>query len=284
MNADDHDFGPSASLEALRLRAELLKKLRLFFDRQGFLEVNTPVLSADTIVDLHLDPFRVTVFDDPCQPETGETWYLQTSPEFHMKRLVAAGAEAIYQVGPAFRGAETGPLHNIEFTIVEWYRVGDDMAAGIQRLSDLAELLLQRGPSETVTYAEAFAAATGLNPHQATDTQLTQAAARHRESADSDSRNDCLDILWTHAVEPNLARDHPVIICDYPATQSALARLRNDANGNLVAERFELYCHGVELANGYHELTDVEEFKSRIEAANQARKNQGKTPLSLIHI
>src|SRR5437773_10749628 len=133
------DFLPTASLDMLRRRAELLAQLRTFFDRRSFLEVETPLLSHDTVVDRHLDPIPVTLFSDPRQPENGEQLWLQTSPEFGMKRLVAAGATAIYQVARAFRGGELGPLHNPEFTIVEWYRVGDDYAAGMQFMGDLAE-------------------------------------------------------------------------------------------------------------------------------------------------
>src|SRR5688572_6000148 len=132
------DHLPSCSLEMLRRRAELLQTLRRFFDDRGFLEVETPTLSRDSVIDEHLDPLRVTLFTDPLEPARGETLWLQTSPEFGMKRLLAAGATAIYQICRAYRGGEVGPAHNPEFTMLEWYRVGDDYSMGRQLLAELA--------------------------------------------------------------------------------------------------------------------------------------------------
>ena len=137
-----HDFLPTASWRNLRLRAGLLRQLREFFHDRGFLEVETPILSADTVVDRHLDPFSLDVGPTGGKPQT---FWLQTSPEFAMKRLLAAGAEAIYQVSRVFRQEEQGPLHNPEFTLVEWYRTGDDFRAGMQLTSDLCETLLGAG-------------------------------------------------------------------------------------------------------------------------------------------
>src|SRR5262245_994996 len=143
------DFQPTASVAMLRRRAELLGKVRRFFDERGFLEVETPILSHDTVIDRHLDPLAVMLPADPRQPREGQTLWLQTSPEFGMKRLLAAPAvgrgsadpnlTAIYQITRAFRGGEAGALHNPEFTMVEWYRMGDDYAAGMQLLADLAD-------------------------------------------------------------------------------------------------------------------------------------------------
>src|SRR6187399_860376 len=152
------DFLPSASPEMLATRAAMLKRLRTFFDNRRFLEVETPLLSHDVVVDRHLDPLSVTLFADPHEPEIGPKLWLQTSPEFAMKRLLAAGKEklgSIYQITRAFRGGEVGPLHNPEFTMVEWYRIGDDYDAGRQLLADLAEEMLGSGPAEQLTYREA---------------------------------------------------------------------------------------------------------------------------------
>src|SRR6186997_912581 len=146
------DFLPTASLDMLRRRAELLKQVRQFFDDRGFLEVETPILSHDVVVDRHLDPLSVTLFSDPRQPERGEKLWLQTSPEFGMKRLLAAGATAIYQITRAFRNAEIGSLHNPEFTMVEWYRTGDDLPAGMALLSDLSSALLGTPVAELLSY------------------------------------------------------------------------------------------------------------------------------------
>src|SRR5690606_34411183 len=126
----------------LQLRAELLRRTRDFFHSRGFLEVETPILSRDVVVDRHLDPFATTLCEDPRRPDVGQRLWLQTSPEFHMKRLLAAGSPSIFQVSKVFRNAERGPLHNPEFTMVEWYGLGGDLAAGMQRLSDLCETLL----------------------------------------------------------------------------------------------------------------------------------------------
>ena len=276
MNTASDDFRPSASWKALEQRSSLLKKLRRYFDQHDFIEVTTPVLSADTVIDVHLDPFRVTNFDDPRQPKTGPTWYLQTSPEFHMKRLLSSGGEAIYQIGPAFRAAESGPIHNREFTMVEWYRVGDDMQAGMRRLAEISTLLFEL-PTDERSYGEAFQEFVGINPHAATMEQLYQAGENLRPAIRNDSRTEAVNFLWSHLVEPKLGQDHPQIIYDYPSDQAALARVRDEDPP--VAERFELYFRGVELANGYHELTDVEELKSRNSKANEERQRAGKPPL-----
>ena len=172
------DLFPSASWKHLKLRAEVLRRVRDFFDQRGFFEVETPVLSSDTVIDRHLDPFSVVVTDgSPGSRERRQLW-LQTSPEFCMKRLLAAGGEAIYQVTRAFRQGEHGPLHNPEFTIVEWYRVGDAMAEGIALLSDLGEALLDRGPAEQISYREAFRQHVGVDPHTTDAPSLISAAER----------------------------------------------------------------------------------------------------------
>ena len=262
------DFRPTASWKNLRLRAELLRRLREFFHRRGLLEVETPILSADTVVDRHLDPFCV-----------GDRW-LQTSPEFGMKRLLAAGAGAIYQIVHAFRQEEAGPLHNPEFTMVEWYRPGDAMADGMQFLSDLCEEMLGRPPAELLSYAEAFRRYAGLDPDQA-DTALLVAAARAScttpESMAEDDRDGWLDLLLGEHVAPQLGRSRPTIVYDYPASQAALALVRPGVPP--LAERFELYVNGIELANGYHELVDAGEFQRRTAAANAQRRADGKQPL-----
>src|SRR5262245_49748080 len=211
------DFLPTAALEMLRRRAELLEQVRHFFAYRGFLEVETPVLSHDTVVDRHLDPLSVTLFSDPRQPQKGERLWLQTSPEFGMKRLLAAGATAIYQITRAYRGGETGPLHNPEFTMVEWYRVGDDYAAGMQLLGDLAREILGLGQPERVTYRDAFLLYAQLDPFG----DLPEPASLGLPSGAD--RNMVLDYLLTTRVDPQLGREGPEILYDYPANQAALA-------------------------------------------------------------
>lgn len=262
------DFHPTASLDILRCRAELLKRVRAFFDDRSFLEVETPLLSHDTVIDRHLDPLPVTLFADPRAAERGPRLWLQTSPEFAMKRLLAAFADrgsadsalpAIYQVTKAFRAGEAGRLHNPEFTIVEWYRVGDDYSAGMQLLSDLAEATLGLGPAECITYREAFLRHAHVDPLA--------------EPLDDLQR----DQLLVQQVEPKLGQNRPTILLDYPASQAALARVRP---GNPpVAERFELYVRGIELANGYHELLDPAVLRERNRTINEHRAAEGKYTL-----
>lgn len=277
----DSDFRPTASLEMLARRGELLKKLRAFFDERGFLEVETPLLSHDTVVDRHIDPVGVVLPEDPRQPARGRAMWLQTSPEFAMKRLLAAGAGPIYQVTKSFRGAESGQRHNPEFTIVEWYRPADDLAAGMQLLSDLAEALLARGEAQRLTFQMAFRFFAGVDPFHDSIAELRAAAERAGvvpgvPPAESD-RDAWLDLLLVTRVEPNLGVGVPTILHDYPPSQAALARVRP---GELpVAERFELYIDGIELANGYHELLDPAILRERNRKNNSLRAADGKPTL-----
>jgi lysyl-tRNA synthetase class 2 len=273
------DYLPSATLAALRFRAELLKRLRAFFDDRGFLEVDTPILSADTVVDRHLAAFSTEL---PCGPDRPpRKLWLHTSPEFPMKRLLAAGAEAIYQVTHVFRQGEIGPLHNPEFTMVEWYRAGDGPEQGMQFLSDLCEAMLHRGPAERVSYREAFERHVGLDPLTVPTTTLI---ARCRElrlaippGFAEEDHDTWLDFLLGECVQAHLGRGRPAILYDYPASQAMLARVR-DGNPP-VAERFELYVDGIELANGYHELLDAAELRRRNRVVNAHRRADGNAAL-----
>lgn len=294
MNSNRTSFGPSASWDRLRQRAELLRRLRRFFETREFLEVETPLLSRDTVVDLHLDPLSLTLFSDARTPREGPRWWLQTSPEFGMKRLLASGGpRAIFQVTRAFRGGEQGQLHNPEFTMVEWYRVGDDYAAGIALLAELAAELLGDTHVIRTSYREAFQKYASIDPFLASDQQLQETAYRRAGAAgphySTQDRDSWLNFLLAECVEPNLGREHPEIVYDYPASQAALARIRqqsapgdrSDAASSsfAVAERFELYVRGIELANGYHELLDPTALAARQAANNQQRLRDGKPAL-----
>lgn len=275
---EQFDFQPTASLENLRLRADLLARLREFFARHDFLEVETPLLSADTVIDRHLDPLSVTLFDDPRSPDVGQRMWLQTSPEFAMKRLLAAGADRIYQVTRAFRGAERGSHHNPEFTMVEWYRVGDSMASGMTLLGEFACELLSADRVSHVSYGEAFQRQVAVDPHTATVKELAAAAKSHGIAIPNDmpkhDPDDWLNLLHATLVEPKLGIECPVILYDYPASQAALAQVRNGEPP--IAERFELYVNGIELANGYHELLDASVLRERNRQANRQRQADGK--------
>jgi lysyl-tRNA synthetase class 2 len=278
MRTSPHDFLPTASWQNLHLRAGLLRQLREFFHDRGFLEVETPILSADTVVDRHLDPFSLNVGRSGGKPRT---FWLQTSPEFAMKRLLSAGAEAIFQVSRVFRQEERGPLHNPEFTLVEWYRAGDEFHAGMQLTADLCETLLGRGPAQLLSYAEAFHRYAGLDPHAANLKTLI-AAARECKSPPpkgmvEDDRDGWLDWLLTERVQVHLGVERPVLLYDFPASQAALAQIRPGEPP--LAERFELYVSGWELANGYHELLDAAELRRRNARANELRRGDGKKAL-----
>ncbi len=275
------DFLPTAPLANLKLRARLLRRLREFFDGRGFLEVETPVLSADTVVDRHLDPLRVTLLDDPREPQVGRTLWLQTSPEFGMKRLLAAGATAIYQIAHVFRGGERGAWHNPEFTMVEWYRAGDGMPEGMQLLADFAHELLGMGAAQRLSYRQAFLAHAEVDPLTATGLELAEVARRRGLASppglDVADRDAWLDLLLVECVQPHLGQRRPTIVYDFPASQAALARVRDEDPP--VAERFELFVRGVELANGYHELLDPDLLRTRNARSNQLRRADGKYTL-----
>lgn len=272
------DFLPTAELARLRLRAEVLGRVRSFLAARGFLEVETPLLSADTVVDRHLDPFCVELGDGLRE---ARRYWLQTSPEFAMKRLLAAGATAIYQVARAFRRDEEGPLHNCEFTLVEWYRAGDSLEEAMALTGELAETVLGRGAAERTSYAAAFAAVAGVDPHTAAVAELAAACRRLEitvpESLGLGDRDGWLDLIFAEGVQPQIGRDRPTLLFHYPASQAALAGVLPGPPP--VAERFELFVDGIELANGYHELRDAAELRRRIAANNRLRLRDGKAPL-----
>jgi len=211
--------------------------------------------------------------------------FLQASPELHMKRLLADGAGAIFQVTRSFRRGERGRWHSPEFTIVEWYRPGDDMARGMNLLDELAQATLGTPPARRTSYADAFREYVGLNPHTATIDELAAAATKHDVAVPSDmkqaDRDEWLNLLLATRVEPQLGRGKPEILFHYPAAQAALATVVTTQHGFEVAERFELYWHGVELANGYHELTDALELRRRFETVIAARVAAGRAELPM---
>lgn len=280
MNTQPSNFEPTASWQVLRLRSELLARLRAFFDRRGFLEVETPLLSSDIVVDRHLEPLPV-MLPEGSIPDGPRRLWLQTSPEAAMKRLMAAGGVAIYQVCRSFRGAERGRLHNPEFTLVEWYRRGDTMQLGMDLLDELCQSLLGRGAAQRTSYGEAFVRHTGVDPHRADAGDLAAAAALRSLSAppgfEAADRESWLQFLLAEWVEPQLGRQRPEILYDYPASQAVLAKVRRDDPP--FAERFELYVEGIELANGFCELTDADELRTREETENAARRREGKAEL-----
>lgn len=245
------DWRPSASLSALRQRARLYRHIRTFFEQRDVLEVSTPVLAAHGVTDPAIACIEV--------PGHG---LLQSSPEYHMKRLLAAGSGAIFQITPVFRDGECGRRHNTEFTLLEWYRPGYDLARLIDESCALASSVLQQPPVRRYRFRELFEQVTGHDPLTAQLPALRQAIPAGQQ-VPTLQRAHLVDWLMAFVVEPALPRDTLVVVHDFPAWAAALARLHTDADGEPVAERFELYFNGLELANGYHELTDANEQASR---------------------
>jgi lysyl-tRNA synthetase class 2 len=276
--SDSGSWRPTAKWPAVASRALLLRELRSFFDRRQFVEIETPILSRDTVVDRHLDPFSVTLFSDATCPDNGPNFWLQTSPEFGMKRALIEYRRPIYQITRAFRAAETGSLHNPEFTILEWYDTPAGYSDGMNLLAALADEVLRRGLATRMTYADAFETHLGVDPHLATATELREksvaAGLDHPEFGDD--RDGWLDWLLSELIQPKLGRAEPIILHDYPASQAALARIQGTPP---VAERFELFVDGIELANGYHELDDPEKMAERAAGENRKRLTDGKPQL-----
>ena len=254
--------------------------IRRHFAAAGVLEVETPLLGQAAGTDPALEPLRIR-YTGP-GAAAGRTLFLQTSPEFAMKRLLAAGSGPIYQVCKAFRDGEAGPLHNPEFSLLEWYRPGWDAAALIDEVAAVTRLVLERPelPIERRSYAEVFCQATGLDPFRAEAGELARCADGYGLSPDLDGldRDAWLDLLWSHRVQPGLGADALCFVTDYPASQASLARLNPDG---VTAARFELFHRGVELANGFHELTDAAEQGARFEADNCRRRARGQAPVAV---
>lgn len=275
----DDVWRPSASMLALRERAQLLRKIRGYFDARGVMEVETPMLSQSATVDAYIDSFA-TEFT-PIGQGVSRFCYLHTSPEFAMKRLLAAGSGDIYSLGRVFRNGEAGGRHNPEFTMLEWYRVGMDDQRLMDDVSDLLSSVCQFKEVRRCNYGELFAEHLGLNPYTASDEELIQMVGDKVDARLLElDRNDCLDLLFSRFVEPNLGSVNSSVlegyfVYDFPATMSALARLATNQDGHPVAARFELFVNGVELANGYHELLDPTEQRGRFEEAQRMRQERG---------
>jgi lysyl-tRNA synthetase class 2 len=267
-----NDWRPTASTDALHLRAEILSKIRAFFADRDVLEVETPLLATAPVTDLHLHALSCQ-YRGPGSGD-GRDLYLQTSPEFAMKRLLAADSGPIYQICKALRDGEAGTRHNPEFTMLEWYRPGWDHHRLMDEMDDFLAVVLESRSAERLTYADAFERYAGLDAFSASEEELhNRVAALGIEDPKGLSRNDHLDLLLTHVMEPKLGHCQPTYIHDYPASQAALARVRD--GDPPVAERFEVFAEGVELANGYHELTDPDEQRRRFEADLEARRSRG---------
>jgi len=267
-----------ARLAALRLRASLYATLRAFFAEHGVLEVETPVLSRAGNTDPNIASFSLT-FSGRTDGAPPQRW-LRTSPEFPLKRLLAEGVGDCYELGRVFRDGEAGGRHNPEFTMLEWYRVGRDHRWLANETVDLVRLALRLVGREarvrTLSYRDLFRERLDIDPFLASEDALRQALGDVLIDPAGLQRDDWLDLLVTHRLQPAFAADDIHVVHDYPASQCALARLRQDPGDDVpVAERFEVFLGPLELANGYHELRDAAEQRARFEHDRAVRAARG---------
>lgn len=256
---------PSASIEALHARAALNQTIRDFFIETNALEVELPILNQAPVADMNIVPIEVQATDDM------PMLYLHTSPEYSMKRLLCAGSGDIYALGKVFRAGEAGGRHNPEFTMLEWYRIDMDHQALMHEVADLLTELFQdtcitlENAPQFISYQQAVIQYAGLDPMAASDEQIKQLGIELAGADLALNRDGWLDMIMSHKVEKALPHNQLVFIYNYPASQAALSKLNHDEQGQLISERFEVYLNGLELANGYHELTDGEEQRARFE-------------------
>lgn len=257
------NWQPSASIDNLRARAGIIKSIRDFFAARDVLEVETPVICHTSVTDPFIQSIPVLIQSHPQQQE--QRYYLQTSPEYAMKRLLATGSGSIYQITKAFRQEEIGRLHNPEFTMLEWYRLGFDHHQLMDEMDDLLQTILHVASADRFSYQQLFQHYLHIDPLSATVEALSICATNHGIELAStiDDKDTWLNLLMSHCIEPQLGQHQPVFVYDFPASQAALARL-SPADPR-VASRFEVYFKGMELANGFHELQAAAEQRKRFE-------------------
>ncbi|KTD50302.1 lysyl-tRNA synthetase, class II [Legionella quinlivanii] len=264
---------PSTSIQLLRQRAAIMNNIRSFFNQRGYLEVETPAMARCGITDVYLSNIKA-IFRN-------QTYYLQTSPEYHMKRLLAAGSGPIFQMAKAYRDDEVGRHHNPEFTMLEWYQLDIDHHALIKEVDELLQTIINCPPAIRKTYQQVFEELCAVDPFAASITdyrhclkqfELDYVLAKNERDPDQ-----YLFLLMSHVIEPALASsDAPVVIYDFPVSQAALAQVNNGR-----AQRFEFYYRGMELANGFHELLDIEKQRQRFnqDLAQRERLNLELPPI-----
>lgn len=269
-------FQPTCDINALKARAHLYQQIRQFFSERDVLEVETPILSQAGVTDVHL----ASVQAQRHVMGKKSTHYLQTSPEFAMKRLLASGSGPIYQICKVFRDDEHGRKHNSEFTMLEWYRPNLSLKDLMFEVSDLLNITLGHRFGEIrpmiLSYKHAFMDRLDLNPLQASVQDLKDCCRRLGLTLDlGDDRLGYMDLLFSHFVEPSLGFDTAVFLTDFPPEMASLAKTKQDEDGEWVAARFELYIEGLELANAYDELIDADVLRSRFTADNAERAQLG---------
>jgi lysyl-tRNA synthetase class 2 len=268
------DWQPTADITTLKQRANIIADIRQFFSQRNVMEVETPQLSNGTVSDFHMRVFD-TQFNDPTSPDA-RSMYLQTSPEYAMKRLLCAGSGPIYQIAKAFRNEEAGKHHNPEFTMLEWYRPDFNHSQLMDELDDLMQQVVGCEKAQRMSYQAAFISYLSIDPLTASLSALQQKGSdlgyEHICQHEKD-RDTILQLLFSHEIETKIANECPCFIDAFPASQAALARISKD--DERVAHRFELYYKGLELANGFHELADAAEQRRRFEQDNMLRKIAG---------
>lgn len=267
----------NASLEThIRSRAALLRSVRRLFDGRGFLEVTPPCLLSEAIIDVYIDPLRLS-------QERSSPRFLQTSPELAMKRLLCDGAPSMYSIGPVFRAGESGQHHNTEFTMLEWYELGGTTSSAVDLLQCLTVEILRRSPSDVMTYQEAFIECLDVDPLDCETTELHDLVAQDTPSLAArlrTKRDELLDVLLSTRLQPEWAKKHrSVILTRYPISQAALAK--PCADEPRCAERFEWFVDGIELANGYDELVDAAQLRERFQTNIERRATEGREHLPL---
>ncbi len=265
---------PTAAFINLRQRAELLRTIREFFYQRNVLEVDTPLLSHGTVTDVHLAAFS-SAFS---HSESGkpETLYLQTSPEYAMKRLLCAGSDSVYQICKAFRHEGAGRFHNPEFTMLEWYRTGFDHHQLMAEMDELLQAVLGTAPAEKISYQDVFIRQLSVDPLIASVKELQQKAIEYGLDMNGglpDDIDTLLQLLFSLYIEPVIGADAPCFVFGFPASQAALAKV-NEQDPR-TADRFEVYFKGVELANGFYELANAGEQRQRFESDNAQRRTLG---------
>lgn len=264
------NWRPNATISNLFKRAKILNKIRQFFNNRKFMEVETPIISQYTVTDVNLISFE-TNFIEPGITK-GKTYYLTVSPEYHMKRLLAAGSGPIFQLCHSFRNKELGRYHNPEFTMLEWYHPYYDMDDLINEVDEFLQFILNCQNADKMSYQESFIYHLHIDPLLIDDNRLQEIALKFnliQEKCCYD-RDVILQLLFSIKIEPYLGNNKPIFIYHFPASQACLAKINID--NNLVADRFEVYFKGIELANGFNELTDANECYRRFLKNNLRRK------------
>ena len=265
---------PTTSLIKRQLRAKLLAEIRQFFAKRNILEVETPLLSQHTVTDVHIQSFATTYLNG----SESQFYYLQTSPEYAMKRLLASGSGPIYQICKAFRNGESGRQHNPEFTLLEWYRPDFTHHNLMDEMDEFLQTTINANKAKRITYENLFLDELNINPFfcAINDLQSLTQQLNFKQAHTINDKDTLLQLLFTHIIEPKIGFNAPLFVYNFPPTQAALAKIQVDDKP--VAERFELYINGIELANGFHELTQADEQLQRF-TNDQHQRKQRRIPI-----